>query len=65
MGRLLLRWVVGELNTLCDVALESFYACLEECLFGIVNVGKWVDGLLNTGGLQARMSVKARAKVAR
>lgn len=51
MGGLLLWWVVGELNTLRDVALESFYACLEENLFGIVDVAEWVDGLLNSRGL--------------
>lgn len=42
---------MGEINTLCDVALESFYACLEEFLLGIVDVREWVDGLLDTGGL--------------
>ena len=51
MGRLLLWWVVGKVNTLCDVALESFYACLKECLLGVVDVTEWVDCLLNTRGL--------------
>jgi len=50
-GRLLLRWVVGEADTLCDVALETFHTGLEESLLVIIEVCEWVVNLLNTTGL--------------
>lgn len=50
-GRLLLRWVVGEADALCDIALKSFYTSLEEGLFVIIEVGEWVIDLLNTACL--------------
>lgn len=50
-GRLLLRWVVGEADTLCDIALESFYTSLEEGLFVIIEVGEWVIDFLYTACL--------------
>jgi hypothetical protein len=51
MGRLLLRWVVCEADAFCNIALQAFYASLEECLFALVEVGKGVVCLLCAGGL--------------
>lgn len=52
-GKLLLRWVVCECNTLLDVALQAFHAGLEEGLFVLVEVAEWVQGLLGSAGLFA------------
>jgi hypothetical protein len=51
---LLLRWVLGEANTLADVALQSLDGGLEQRLLGLVDVGEGVEGLLGSGGLFAR-----------
>jgi hypothetical protein len=50
-GRLLLRWVVCEADALCDVTLQPFDAGLEKGLFVLIEVGKWVVGLLRPGSL--------------
>ena len=52
MGKLLLRWVVGESNTLLDVAFQAFHSSLEEALLVIVKVRKRVQSLLCTIGLR-------------
>jgi hypothetical protein len=50
-GRLLLRRVVCEADAFGDVALQAFYAGLEEGLFVLVEAGEWVVGLLCSGSL--------------
>jgi hypothetical protein len=50
-GRLLLWWVVGECDTLGDVALEAFDASLEKSLFVVIEVCEWVLDFLDTGSL--------------
>jgi len=52
-GKLLLGWVVCEVDTLLDVALEAFYAGLEEDLLARVEVWEWVEGFFSSGGLFA------------
>ena len=50
-GNLLLRRVVGESDTLLDVALQALDSSIEQSLLLIGDVGKDVDGLLGTIGL--------------
>jgi len=50
-GKLLLRWVVGKINTLGNVAFQSFNCGLEELLLGIVDVRERVNGFLGSGFL--------------
>ena len=50
-GRLLLRWVVRECNTLLDVALQAFHAGLKEGLLVLIEAGEWVVGLFSTASL--------------
>jgi hypothetical protein len=48
---LLLRGVVGERDTLLDVALQALDSSIKERLLLVGDVGKDVDGLLGTIGL--------------
>lgn len=50
-SNLLLWWVVGKLDTLLDVALETSVACLEKLLLVVVDLSDRVDGLFSTVGL--------------
>jgi hypothetical protein len=50
-GYLLLRGVVGKVNTLLDVALEALDGSLEESLLLLGDVAEDVDSLLSTVGL--------------
>jgi hypothetical protein len=50
-GKLLLGWVVGEADALCDVALQALYTGLKEDLLVLVEVCEWVQGFLCSGGL--------------
>lgn len=51
---LLLRWVLGEADTLADVALQSVNTGLEQRLLAVVDAREGVDGLLGSGGLFRR-----------
>ena len=60
LKRLLLgRGVLGELNTLGDVALEALVASLEELLLGGVGRADHVVGLLDTIRAQIGLSYPA------
>jgi hypothetical protein len=48
---LLLRGVVGEVNTLADVPLQAVNSYLEQRLLVVVQVGQRAQGLLGTVGL--------------
>lgn len=48
IGELLLRCGVSKVNSLCNVALKSFYRSLEESLFALVEILEWVEGLLSS-----------------
>jgi hypothetical protein len=50
---LLLRGVVGEVDTLLDVALQLRHGLGQKLLLSVVGVGKDVDDLLCAGGLMA------------
>lgn len=50
-GYLLLRGVVGKVNTLLDVALKALDGSLEESLLLLSDVAEDVDSLLSTVGL--------------
>jgi hypothetical protein len=51
--RLLLWWVVGECDTLGDIALEALDASLQKGLFVFVEVFEWVLDSLDTGSLHS------------
>ena len=51
-GKLLLGWWArNEFDTLCDVALQSLDAGLEEDLLAVIKLGERVQCLLGSGGL--------------
>lgn len=43
---------MGKVDTLLDVALETFYTGLEENLLLLVDFAEWVGGLLGSGCLE-------------
>jgi len=50
-GGSLLRWVVGEVNTLLDVAFQALNASRKQSLLVCVDACEHIDRLLGTAGL--------------